>query len=105
MAVVIGNVAIEGRTVLAPLAGVTDRSFRLLCREQGASLAVTEMVSARGLAEGSERSSRFLDFDASEHPIAVQIFGSEPDEMADGAKVVEERNPDLIDINCGCPVK
>jgi tRNA-dihydrouridine synthase B len=105
MAVMIGDVAIEGRTVLAPLAGVTDRSFRLLCREQGASLAVTEMVSARGLAEGSERSSRFLDFDAFEHPIAVQMFGSEPDEMADGAKVVEERNPDLIDINCGCPVK
>lgn len=105
MAVMIGDVGIEGRTVLAPLAGVTDRSFRLLCREQGASLAVTEMVSARGLAEGSERSSRFLDFDEAEHPITVQIFGSEPDEMADGARVVEERNPDLIDINCGCPVK
>lgn len=105
MAVMIGNVGIDGRTVLAPLAGVTDRSFRLLCREQGASLAVTEMVSARGLAEGSERSSRFLDFDEAEHPISVQIFGSEPEEMADGARVVEERNPDLIDINCGCPVK
>ena len=105
MAVMIGDVGIDGRTVLAPLAGVTDRSFRLLCREQGASLAVTEMVSARGLAEGSERSSRFLDFDEAEHPISVQIFGSEPEEMADGARVVEERNPDLIDINCGCPVK
>ena len=105
MAVMIGDVGIDGTTVLAPLAGVTDRSFRLLCREQGASLAVTEMVSARGLAEGSERSSRFLDFDEAEHPISVQIFGSEPEEMADGARVVEERNPDLIDINCGCPVK
>ncbi len=105
MAVMIGDVGIDGRTVLAPLAGVTDRSFRLLCREQGASLAVTEMVSARGLVEGSERSSRFLDFDEAEHPISVQIFGSEPEEMADGARVVEERNPDLIDINCGCPVK
>ncbi|HCR18220.1 MAG TPA: tRNA dihydrouridine synthase DusB [Candidatus Latescibacteria bacterium] len=105
MAVMIGDVRIDGRTVLAPLAGVTDRSFRLLCREQGASLAVTEMVSARGLAEGSERSSRFLDFDEAEHPISVQIFGSEPGEMADGARVAEEQNPDLIDINCGCPVK
>ena len=101
----VGKTAIPGSTVLAPLAGVTDRSFRLLCREQGAGLAVTEMVSARGLADGSERSSRYLDFDGDEHPISVQIFGSEPDEMAEGARVAAERNPDMLDINCGCPVK
>ena len=103
--VYVGKTAIPGSTVLAPLAGVTDRSFRLLCREQGAGLAVTEMVSARGLADGSERSSRYLDFEADEHPISVQIFGSEPDEMAEGACVAAERNPDMLDINCGCPVK
>ena len=103
--VYVGKTAIPGSTVLAPLAGVTDRSFRLLCREQGAGLAVTEMVSARGLADGSERSSRYLDFEADEHPISVQIFGSEPDEMAEGARVAAERRPDLLDINCGCPVK
>ena len=103
--VYVGKTAIPGSTVLAPLAGVTDRSFRLLCREQGAGLAVTEMVSARGLADGSERSSRYLDFEADEHPISVQIFGSEPDEMAEGARVAAERNPDMLDINCGCPMK
>ncbi len=101
----LGKTAIPGSTVLAPLAGVTDRSFRMVCRAQGAGLAVTEMVSARGLADGSERSSRYLDFDADEHPISVQIFGSEPEEMAEGARVAAERNPDLLDINCGCPVK
>lgn len=105
MATKIGNVEIPGVTVLAPLAGVTDRSFRTLCREQGASMAVTEMVSARGLAEGSERSSQYLDFDEHEHPISVQVFGSEPDVMAEGAQVIAERKPDMIDINCGCPVK
>ena len=105
MSVKIGNVEIPGRTALAPLAGVTNRPFRVLCREQGASLAVTEMVSARGLADGSERSSEYLDFEPGEHPIAVQVFGSEPEVMAEGARVAAQRNPDWIDINCGCPVK
>lgn len=102
----IGTVDVPARTALAPLAGVTDRPFRLLCREQGAGLAVTEMVSARGLADGQERSSRFLDFQADEHPISVQVFGSEPDVVAAGARAVcDERRPDLIDLNCGCPVR
>jgi tRNA-dihydrouridine synthase B len=101
----IGGVEITGFTVLAPLAGVTDRAFRDLCREQGASVAVTEMVSAKGLADGSERSSEYLDFDESEHPISVQMFGSDPELMAAGARVIAERRPDMIDINCGCPVK
>ncbi|MBT3604692.1 MAG: tRNA dihydrouridine synthase DusB [Candidatus Latescibacteria bacterium] len=105
MATKIGNVDIPGVTVLAPLAGVTDHAFRTLCREQGASMAVTEMVSARGLAEGSERSSEYLDFDEHEHPISVQVFGSEPEILADGAQVIAERKPDMIDLNCGCPVK
>ena len=105
MGVRIGGVEVPGLTALAPLAGVTDRAFRVLCREQGASLAVTEMVSARGLVEGSERTSRFLDFEADEFPVSVQIFGSEPEVMAEGAQVAAERHPDIIDINCGCPVK
>jgi len=105
MSVQIGGINIPGFTALAPLAGVTDRSFRTLCRDQGASFAVTEMVSAQGLAEGSERSSQYLDFEPDEFPISVQVFGSEPDVMAEGARVVAERNPDIIDINCGCPVK
>lgn len=101
----IGGVSIDGYTILAPLAGVTDRSFRTLCREQGASVAVTEMVSARGLADGSERTSAYLDFDDQEHPISVQVFGSDPEVMAEGARVISERRPDMIDVNCGCPVK
>jgi len=101
----IGGVSIDGFTVLAPLAGVTDRAFRNLCREQGASVAVTEMVSAKGLADGGERASEFLDFDDQEHPISVQVFGSEPEVMAEGARVIAERKPDIIDVNCGCPVK
>ena len=101
----IGRLDIDGYTVLAPLAGVTDRSFRILCRDHGASVAVTEMVSARGLADGHERSSEYLDFDSDEHPISVQVFGSDPQVMAEGARVIAERRPDMIDINCGCPVK
>ena len=95
----------RGRTALAPLAGYTDRIFRRLCRAQGASLAVTEMVSADGLVRGGPRASQNLDFDADEHPISAQIFGSKPDVMAEGARIVEERRPDVIDINCGCPAR
>ncbi len=101
----IGHVEIRGATALAPLAGVTDRAFRLICREQGASYATTEMVSADGLIRGGERTSRYLDFREDEHPIAVQVFGSEPEVMAGGAQVIAERRPDVIDINCGCPVR
>jgi nifR3 family TIM-barrel protein len=101
----IGDVEIPGVTALAPLAGVTDRAFRLICREQGASYATTEMVSADGLIRGGERTSRYLDFKGDEHPIAVQVFGSEPEVMAGGAQVIAERRPDVIDINCGCPVR
>jgi nifR3 family TIM-barrel protein len=101
----IGNVGIEGHTALAPLAGVTDRAFRMICREQGASYATTEMVSADGLIRGGERTSRYLDFREDEHPIAVQVFGSDPGVMAEGARILSERRPDAIDINCGCPVR
>ncbi|MSS73810.1 MAG: tRNA dihydrouridine synthase DusB [Candidatus Latescibacteria bacterium] len=101
----IGDIEIPGITALAPLAGVTDRAFRLICREQGASYATTEMVSADGLIRGGERTSRYLDFKEDEHPIAVQVFGSEPEIMAGGAQVIAERRPDVIDINCGCPVR
>ncbi len=105
MTVEIGSVTVEGFTVLAPLAGITDRAFRGLCREQGASAVVTEMVSARGLADGSDRAYKYLDFDEQEHPLSVQVFGSDPAAMAEGARVLAERKPDMIDINCGCPVK
>ena len=105
MGVTIGSVEMRGRVALAPLAGYTDHIFRGLCRAQGASLAVTEMVSADGLVHGGARASQNLDFDTDEHPISVQIFGSKPDVMAEGARIVEQRRPDLIDINCGCPAR
>ena len=101
----IGSVSIQGRTALAPLAGFSNRPFRGLCREQGAGLATTEMVSARGLVEGSERTRRFLDFDGDEHPVAVQIYGSEPEVMAEGTAAAAELGADIVDLNCGCPVR
>ena len=105
MGVKIGDVEIRGVTCLAPLAGMTDRTFRTICREAGASLAVTEMVSARGLVDGGERSYHYLDFQEDEHPVSAQLFGSDAEIMAEAACIVAERKPDMIDVNCGCPAR
>jgi len=101
----IGQVAIRGKTVLAPLAGVTHSPFRLICREQGAAIVFSEMVSAEGLVRSSEKTSRYLDFLDGERPVALQIFGGNPKTMAEAAAIVAKRNPDIIDVNFGCPVK
>ncbi|MFC1477460.1 tRNA dihydrouridine synthase DusB [candidate division KSB1 bacterium] len=104
--VTIGNVKIRGIGVLAPLAGVTDIPFRLLCKEMGTPLVCSEMVSSEGLVRGSEKTNRYLDFLEEERPIALQLFGSDPDTMKRAARILEEqRRPDFIDINFGCPVK
>ena len=81
----IANVPIRGRLILAPMAGVTDRAFRQICREQGAALTVTEMVSAKALHFGDKKTPRLLALGPDEHPAAAQIFGSEPETMAEGA--------------------
>ena len=100
----IGNVTINGKLALAPMAGVTDLAFRHICREHGAALTVTEMVSAKALCYKDKKTPRLLELGANEHPAAVQIFGHEPDTMAEGAKLALEKSGcDIIDINMGCP--
>lgn len=101
----IGNVEIVGRAVLAPMAGVTDSVFRKLTRSEGAAVVFSEMVSADGLIRYSERTRSLLGFDPVERPIAIQLFGSDPDTMAEAARRVESMEPDFIDLNFGCPVK
>src|SRR5688572_31977277 len=91
---------------LAPQAGVSESPFRRLCRSFGADVVVSEFVSAEGLRRGSEKTHDYLRFDEAERPIGVQIFGAEPDAMAEAAALVEELYaPDFLDINFGCPVK
>jgi len=99
----IGNVELNNNVFLAPMAGVTDAPFRLLCKEQGCGLVYTEMVSAKGLHYNSEKSFNIAKINDEERPAAVQIFGSDPALMAEIAKKLEEYEPDIIDINMGCP--
>ena len=100
----IGNVQIPGNLILGPMAGVTDLPFRLLCKEQGADLVYTEMISAKGIYYHNKNTEKLWEIDESERPAALQLFGSEPDLMADIATQIEDRNFDILDINMGCPV-
>ena len=102
----IRDLAIRPATILAPMAGVTDTVFRRVIRSLGAcGLIMTEFTSAEGLTRNSERTLHYLYFDTDEHPIAAQIFGSDPAVMASAAALTEELGFDQIDINLGCPVK
>lgn len=101
---IIGNIKVEHPFLLAPMAGVTDLPYRLLCKEMGAGLLYTEMVSAKGMYYNSPNTGLLLAKEEQERPIAAQIFGSEPDLMADMAVRVQEMGFDIIDINMGCPV-
>ena len=101
----IGDVELSNNLVLAPMAGVTDLPFRTLAVEKGAGLVVSEMVSAKGLVMGGERTRFLLASSPLERPLAVQLFGSEPAVMAEAARIVEEQGADMVDINMGCPVK
>ena len=101
----IGNVEINGRLSLAPMAGVTDFAFRGVCAEQGAALTTTEMVSAKALVYKDEKTKSLLYIPEGEHPSAVQIFGHEPEVMAEAAPMaLELSGADILDINMGCPV-
>jgi nifR3 family TIM-barrel protein len=92
--------------ILAPMAGVSERPYRLLCRRHGADVVVSEFLSAEGLRRGSERSFAMAAFEAEERPIGIQIFGSEPRAMAEAAALVTDAfQPEFVDINFGCPVK
>jgi len=95
----------RGKLILAPLAGVTDTTFRRLCRENGADIVVTEMVSAKGLLCDPIRSGRYLAYDEAERPVGAQLFGSVPCEIAEAAAEVARRGFDFVDINMGCPVR
>ena len=101
----IGSVEIPGRLVLAPMAGVSVQAFRRQGRRYGAGLVCSEMVSCAGLSHGNERTLGYLRIGSDEHPLAVQIFGSEPEVMAEAARMVEDAGADLVDINFGCPVR
>ena len=101
----IGNVEICGPLTLAPMAGVTDAPFRALCRAQGAALTCTEMVSAKALVYHDEKTKQLLWSPPDEHPAAVQIFGHEPEVMAEAAPMaLAYSGADILDINMGCPV-
>ncbi len=99
----IGNID-AGRVALGPMAGVTDMPFRLLCKEQGADLIYSEMVSAKGIHYNNRNTAELLRCDETERPVAIQLFGSEPDIMAETAERLKNRNFDILDINMGCPV-
>ena len=101
----IGPVEIPTRLVLAPMAGVSVQAFRRQGRRFGAGLVCSEMVSCAGLQHGNERTLGYLRIAADEHPLAVQIFGSEPEVMAEAARMVEDAGADIVDINFGCPVR
>ena len=100
----IGNVEMENPFVLAPMAGVTDLPFRRLCKEQGAGLICMEMVSAKAISFHNKNTEALMEIAPEEHPVSMQLFGSEPELMAEVARSIEERPFDILDINMGCPV-
>lgn len=100
----IGDVEIKNPFVLAPMAGVTDLPFRKLCKEQGAGLICTEMVSAKAISFHNKNTEALMEIDPCEHPVSLQLFGSEPQLMAEVAAAIESRPFDILDINMGCPV-
>lgn len=100
----IGNVELENRYILAPMAGVTDLPFRLLCREMGVGLLCMEMVSAKAILYGNKNTESLLQIHPEEPPVSLQLFGSDPDIMSEIAKRIEELPFAFLDINMGCPV-
>lgn len=100
----IGDVQMENPFVLAPMAGVTDLPFRKLCKEQGAGLICMEMVSAKAISFHNKNTEALMEIDPCEHPVSMQLFGSEPELMARVAAEIEGRPFDILDINMGCPV-
>ena len=101
----IGNIELQGRVTLAPMAGVTDFAFRALCRQQGAALTTSEMVSARALVYRDEKTKALLHRLPEERPFAVQLFGHEPEVLAEAAPLaLAISGAEILDINMGCPV-
>ena len=101
----IGSVELASPFVIAPMAGMTDTAFRrLVKRHGGCGLVVTEMVSSEGLVRGIDRTLEYTEFTEEERPVSIQIFGGDPEKMADAAQIVESLGADIVDVNMGCPV-
>jgi len=100
----IGSVLISRPVVLGPMAGVTDLPFRVLCHEQGAGLVCTEMVSAKAILYKNRNTAALMEISPQEHPVALQLFGSDPDSVSEAAAMIEDRPFDILDFNMGCPV-
>src|SRR5438477_4215539 len=101
----IGGVQLPSSFAVAPMAGMTDTAFRRLVKRQGGcGLVVTEMVSAEGLVRGIDRTLEYAEYTEEERPISIQIFGGDPDTMAEAARIVEGMGADIVDVNMGCPV-
>lgn len=100
----IGEVTLQNNTILAPMAGVTDLPFRVLCAEQGAGLVCMEMVSAKAIYYKNRNTEELMEIDPGEHPVSLQLFGSDPEIISEMAKQIEEKPFDILDINMGCPV-
>lgn len=100
----IGSVELPNPYILAPMAGVTDLPFRLLCKEMGAGLLCMEMVSAKAISFHNKNTEKLMEIEKGEHPISLQLFGSDPDLISEIAKQIEDRPFDILDLNMGCPV-
>jgi tRNA-dihydrouridine synthase B len=101
----IGTLPLESPMVVAPMAGMTDTAFRRLVKRQGGcGLVVTEMVSSEGLVRGIDRTLEYAEYTEEERPVSIQIFGGEPDRMAEAARIVEGMGANIVDVNMGCPV-
>ena len=100
----IGNVTLENTYILGPMAGVTDLPFRLLCKEQGAGLLCMEMVSAKAIYYNNKNTDSLMEIHPEEVPASLQLFGSDPQILAEMAKRIEERPFSILDLNMGCPV-
>lgn len=104
MGLTIGKVELSNPLILAPMAGVTDLPFRLLCKEQGAGLVCMEMISAKAIAFHNRNTKKLMQIDPGERPVSLQLFGSDPDIISEIAREIEEEPFDILDINMGCPV-
>src|SRR3954468_702120 len=90
--------------VLAPMAGITDRPFRSFMREMGCGIVVSELVSSTGLKYSSPKTRKLMEFDSTQHPVGIQLFGENLEHLADAAQIVEQMGADFVDLNFGCPV-
>lgn len=101
----IKNLHIPNRLILAPMCGITLKPFRKVCKSFGAGLVFNQMVSAKALTMGDKKSFHLMGYDESERPIGLQVFGNDPDILGEAARIIAEQNPDVIDLNLGCPAK